>query len=58
MVDKQGERLTVLIPEFAYCCKCRYNGNLRVGEEVELEYNDASPIELKLHMQIKKLAAQ
>ena len=58
VVDKQGERLTVLIPEFAYCCKCRYNGNLRVGEEVELEYNDASPIELKLHMQIKKLAAQ
>ena len=58
VVDKQGERLTVLIPEFAYCCKCRYNGNLRVGDEVELEYNDASPVELKLHMQIKKYPAQ
>ena len=58
VVDKQGERLTVLIPEFAYCCKCRYNGNLRVGDEVELEYNDASPVELKLHMQIKKYPSQ
>lgn len=55
VVEKQGERLTVLIPEFAYCCKCRFNGNMRRGDEVELEYNAADPVELKLHLQVKKI---
>ena len=55
VVEKQGERVTVLIPEFAYCCKSRFNGMLRRGDEVELEYNAADPVELKVHLQIKKV---
>ena len=55
VVEKQGERLTVLIPEFAYCCKCRYNGALREGDEVELRYNAADPVELKVHLQVSKI---
>ncbi len=55
VVDKQGERLTILIPEFAYCCKSRFNGNLHRGDEVDLVYNEADPVELKLHLQVKKL---
>ena len=55
VVEKQGERLTVLIPEFAYCCKCRYNGGLREGDEVELRYNAADPVELKVHLQVSKI---
>ena len=54
VVEKQGERLTVLIPEFAYCCKSRFNGNLRVNDEVALEYNASDPVELKVSLQIKK----
>ena len=55
VVEKQGERLTVLIPEFAYCCKCRFNGGIREGDEVELLYNAADPVEMKIHLQIKKI---
>ena len=55
MVEKQGERLTVLIPEFAYCCKSRFNGNLRINDEVALEYNSADPVELKVSLQIRKI---
>lgn len=55
VVEKQGERLTVMIPEFAYCYKCRFNGNLREGDEVELKFNSADPVELKLHMQVGKV---
>lgn len=55
VVEKQGERLTVLIPEFAYCCKCRFNGGLREGDEVELRYNSADPVEMKIHLQVSKI---
>ena len=55
VVEKQGDRLTVMIPEFAYCYKCRYNGGLREGDEVELQFNAADPVELKLHLQVKKV---
>ncbi|MBR2872079.1 MAG: RNB domain-containing ribonuclease, partial [Lentisphaeria bacterium] len=55
VVEKQGDRLTVLIPEFAYCSKSRFNGHLNRGDEVELLYNDSDPVELKLHLQVKKL---
>ena len=55
VVEKQGERLTVLIPEFAYCCKCRFNGGLREGDEVELHYNAADPVEMKIHLQVAKI---
>ena len=55
VVEKQGERLTVLIPEFAYCCKCRFNGGLREGDEVELRCNSADPVEMKIHLQVSKI---
>ena len=55
VVEKQGERLTVLIPEFAYCCKCRFNAPLKEGDEVELQYNTADPVEMKIHLQVRKI---
>ena len=55
VVEKQGERVTLLIPEFAYCYKCRFSGQLRENDEVELQYNSADPVELKLHLQVKKI---
>ena len=55
VVEKQGERLTVLIPEFAYCAKCRFNGGIREGDEVELLCNASDPVELKVHFQVKKI---
>jgi len=52
IVDKQGERLTVLIPEFAYEYKCRLNGKGRVGDEVSLKFLSADPAALKLHLRL------
>ena len=55
VVEKQGDRLTVMIPEFAYCYKCRLNGGLKEGDEVELQYNASDPVEMKLHLQVRKI---
>ena len=55
VVEQQGDRLTVMIPEFAYCYKCRFNGGLREGDEVELQYNASDPVEMKLHLQVRKV---
>ena len=54
-MEKQGDRLTVMIPEFAYCYKCRLNGGLKEGDEVELQYNASDPVEMKLHLQVRKI---
>ncbi|MBR2374644.1 MAG: RNB domain-containing ribonuclease [Lentisphaeria bacterium] len=55
VVDKQGDRLTVLIPEFAYCYKCRFNTGLKEGDEVELNFNASDPAELRLSLRVNKL---
>ena len=55
-MEKQGDRVTLLIPEFAYCYKCRFSGQLRENDEVELYCSNADPIEL-LKEAVMRIAA-
>ena len=55
VVEKDGERLSILIPEFAYCYKCRLRSNFREGNEVALKYTAADPVELRLNLQVGKI---
>lgn len=52
VVEKDGERLSILIPEFAYCYKCRLRSNYREGDEVALKFTAADPVELRLRLQV------
>lgn len=51
-MEKDGERLSILIPEFAYCYKCRLRSNYREGDEVALKFTAADPVELRLRLQV------
>ena len=55
VVEKDGERLAILIPEFAYCYKCRLRSNFKEGDEVALKFTAADPVELRLNLQVGKV---
>ena len=54
VVEKQGERLSILIPEFAYCYRCRLHASFAEGDEVALKFTAADPVELRLTLQVAK----
>ena len=53
-VDRQGERLTLAIPEFAYEYKSRYQGKIGLDDEVGLKLADSDPAALRAAFQIKR----
>ena len=55
VVEKDGERLAILIPEFAYCYKCRLRSNFKEGDEAALKFTAADPVELRLNLQVGKV---
>ena len=52
VVDRQGERMTVLIPEIAYAYKCRLNGAYPAGSRWKLELAAADPAALRSSMRL------
>ncbi len=52
VVDRQGERLTILIPELAYEYKCRLRGNYPVGSSWRLKLNSADPATLRSSLRL------
>ena len=53
VVDRQGERYTILIPELAYEYKCRLRINLALDQTVRLAMRDARPARLTVTLTVE-----
>lgn len=47
VIDRQSDRFTVAIEEFAYEYKSRYQGKFKIGDTVQLQFVTADPVTLK-----------
>ena len=54
VVDRQGDRYTILVPELAYEYKCRLRMNLVPDQTVRLAMRDARPARLAVTLSVEK----
>ena len=54
VVDRQGERYTILVPELAYEYKCRLRMNFALDQRVLLTMRDARPARLAVTLSVEK----
>ena len=54
VVDRQGDRCTILVPELAYEYKCRLRMNLAPDQPVRLAMRDARPARLAVTLAVEK----